>query len=548
MADNCRYVPIHFGARFDEKWKIPGFWGFLKGESIYKETTIEATGSLWDYAYGKDSGLTQYSAQTNAIQGPDCAFTPVAFGCFAAPTGTGGAEGKTPYDFITLKPGLDQFLYLDVGFWGGRTNRDFGLVCGPHAWLCSFGAGGGTPTPETLHEQHLCNFHRVMGNFTVKAYATVKLHDDDWSGLALKIYVLLPDMHMWADPVELSKNRRKFFNPSETAALEKAVAEGKLTFSGPDGSYRLPDLPPWETETSNEREGRWYKAGGWAAKKEQHLADVSKLQREEQGPQAFGSTAGRDLVLFLNALAKARADGYEIQVVQTGDLLDLWAPVHNMIDENPFDDTRWLSFTPTARKRLPLWLDLIYNNRHNQAALHALEKVNCFHVYGNHDVYLAFSPEDGKSDFMNRLRGSFGYFCENLLWVEHGHRFQPSNEDGYWVWQAFRYPEPGLVEISLPDLMNPPGPMVTTAVNYYPQLRKLADVFDNPEKNLYTKNVPYASIWYILAKQKVVKWKDKLFRKPDKFRIFVQSHTHSATLLKIFVNFAKKKKSAGAGG
>jgi hypothetical protein len=88
------------------------------------------------------------------------------------------------------------------------------------------------------------------------------------------------------------------------------------------------------------------------------------------------------------------------------------------------------------------------------------------------------------------------------------------------------------------DLDHPPGAIVNTGVNYHPFLRLLGDKYENSEANLYKKNVPYATIWYLLANYARVD-RDVGFRPPPKFRIFCQGHTHCPVLLKVKVYWSK---------
>jgi hypothetical protein len=83
--------------------------------------------------------------------------------------------------------------------------------------------------------------------------------------------------------------------------------------------------------------------------------------------------------------------------------------------------------------------------------------------------------------------------------------------------------------------------LITGLVNYYPGLRKLTDMFDNPTANLYGTNLPYASLWYLLAHHAQIQedTKTKLFARPPKFRIFCQGHTHSPVLLKVQLTWRK---------
>jgi hypothetical protein len=306
--------------------------------------------------------------------------------------------------------------------------------------------------------------------------------------------------------------------------LDSGKKDGKIIKNN-DGSW---DIPIEKGESYEEHSLRMLTTpAGRAAMKENAFTDTRKM-REEEEKHAFGSTAGSDLVKLLTALQRVRTNGdnpFDVTLLHVGDLLEMWAPYHTWVGAKPFVyETERLKLSDTLNQRIPKWIGLVYNNGHNKAALDALQNAACRQIYGNHDVYLAFDEwKFSNIATMDRLRNSPGFFQENLLWVEHGHRFDPSNRDGYWQWI---------------DLDHPPGPLINTAVNYYPDLRDLGDKYDNSDSNLYQKNVPYATIWYLLSRYANVD-KSVGLRLPPKFRIFCQGHTHSPVLLNVNVFWSK---------
>jgi hypothetical protein len=441
----------------------------------------KSTGSFWDYTY--DLSHASYEGKTQPIPGPDCQFTPGAFGCYSAPTGINGPEGPTPWDHVTLRPGSDSFIYLDVGFWGAN-RRDFGLVCGPEVWLCSFGEPVGAPKPYGNIDSPsytLYSFFHCMQNFTVVSHAT-SYHHDSYAA-SIQIDLILPDMHMWPDPQGLCDHRYEFlrFWDLITAPLSHLAAE-------------------------------------------KHIENVEAMRKEEH-EHNFGG-AGRHLVRLLTKVKEARKAGFNVRVTQVGDLFEMWAPVATLIDNFPMDPHQWLQLTDVAKQNIPKWLRLVYENPSNRQALDLIldPDMQTQHVYGNHDVYLATEWNSTGIDKIDRLKGSRAWLLHDLVWIEHGHRFQVNNSDGYWLAQDFTHPA---------------GPTVTTAVNYYPGLRKFADILDSPPANLYAKNIPYASVWYLLAHHAHVPANPdtKFFAQPPKYRIFCQGHTHNHILLKVHVSW-----------
>ncbi len=510
MADSAPTINIFFG----------------KGgtSDVYTET-----GSLWEYRYGGvshlNNGLSPYSGWTDPIFGPGCTIQAKDnYLCYAAPTGHAGPEGSRKYDYVTLKRGQDTYVYLDVGFWGGADKRCFGLVCGPHVWLCDYAQQGSAPEPTDLFANELYHFHKAMGGFKVTTHATVPLDKSDSSDGSAKIHLILPDMHMWPEPEVLRYRRKEFFDPEELKALDGGLKDGTL-LRKTDGSV---DIPIEKGDSYEEHSLKMITTPqGRAAMKENAFTDIKKM-REEEEQHAFGSTAGADLVKLLNALDQARKNAdnpFDVNLLHVGDLLEMWAPYHTWAGSKPFIyETAGLKLSATANERVPKWINMVYGYGHNQAALQALQNAGCRQIYGNHDVYLAFDEwKFTKVGAMDRLRNSRGFFSDNLLWVEHGHRFDPSNRDGYWMWI---------------DLDHPPGALVNTGVNYHPFLRLLGDKYDNSEANLYKKNLPYATIWYLLANYARAD-SGVGFRPPPKFRIFCQGHTHCPVLLKVNVYWSR---------
>ena len=200
--------------------------GFGKGGTTDVYT---GTGSLWEYRYTGlshlNNDLSPHSGWTDPIFGPGCTIQGKDnYLCYAAPTGHAGPEGSRRYDYVTLKRGQDTYVYLDVGFWGGADKRTFGLVCGPHVWLCDYGQRGSAPEPTDVFANELYHFHKAMGSFKVTTHATVPLDKSDiWSDGSVRIYLILPDMHMWPDPEVLKYRRKEFFDPARRRSRPRGL-------------------------------------------------------------------------------------------------------------------------------------------------------------------------------------------------------------------------------------------------------------------------------------------------------------------------------------
>src|SRR5262249_24160965 len=155
------------------------------------------------------------------------------------------------------------------------------------------------PESTDLFANELSHFQKEMGNFRVVKHATVPL-DNPNSGDA-RIYMILPDMHMWASPEELRKRRKEFFDEEELKVLDRSIKDGKV-LRNKDGSL---DIPVEKGESTDEHALRMLTTPeGRVAMKENAFSNTQKMSEQEE-KNAFGSTARSDLVKLLDALHRA---------------------------------------------------------------------------------------------------------------------------------------------------------------------------------------------------------------------------------------------------
>src|SRR4051812_4886205 len=107
-----------------------------------------------------------------------------------------------PEEMNAIARELPSFLYLDCGAWADNTDghntrrRDFGLICGPHVYLCEF-TGGSAPISSSVP-----NVRRFFESLAARGCAgRVLKHGRILNPAATtatdpSLYLFVPDSHM----------------------------------------------------------------------------------------------------------------------------------------------------------------------------------------------------------------------------------------------------------------------------------------------------------------------------------------------------------------
>ena len=329
-----------------------------------------------------------------------------------APNGAWASSGGPSM----VSPAERSFLYLDCGRWGGSNfwppQRDFGLVCGRTAVLCSFKFNGGTPPPlsndlKRPEIEHINALLKQLGTGSLGA-VTVRRWDVSRTQLpnnadtpADKIFVCLGDMHL---PVITSMN--------DTFGKRFGRIPGA---TGSSGDMVVADAATWfTTYNGGDGSGNHDRAGGDIF--EGAGADLTELMRLLSGFQSF-----------------------PLHLIQCGDLVDLWLgferfylrdPASVVLDSSKSD--------PTATEWIDHWTDATLKNTTQSADVANLlgfSNGQKTWLYGNHDNYLARHNPDSLRSLSGNLDRQPN-LDTGIMFVEHGHRWDSYNKDGAIMGQA----------------------------------------------------------------------------------------------------------------
>jgi UDP-2,3-diacylglucosamine pyrophosphatase LpxH len=406
-----------------------------------------------------------------------------------------GTGGKQSF------PGLGQCLFMDVGCWAGngskskqnhQRHREFGVVCGDVAVLCSFPekatevefglppakkvtleASGGLPTYEKRIEPLLKHLSKAgLGNVSVMNALAVNddgLPGGRWWERDPTIHVFLGDFHL---PV-ITEKESTYLGPKHgpyvpragrldlsdrvkaQAAAAAAVAAASWWVPAPKVSASLIGFSGgviWEEEQIKGWDA--VKTDGFMKKEEAEAwADFYLGKNGEKGAEIFQGAAD-DLVAFLAQLEDFARENPESQLhlVQTGDFLDFWIGFKCGFGEKAI-------LNRDAKEFVKFWYDRTAQNKRTGgqrasgnragdvlAAFHRLRSASVPDVcssnlqvtllHGNHDNYLR-TGHDRKA--AHCPEGS-------IVFAEHGHQSDGFNSDDEprWGWAltqaAFLWP------------------------------------------------------------------------------------------------------------
>ena len=328
-----------------------------------------------------------------------------------------------PDDMNIVAPHRPGFAYLDCGAWvdnadGNHTpRRNFGLVCGPHVYLCEFlGNRQGhppncsVPSVNRLFSDLAANGCRVGVQEYVNAGKANEIKLNHTTRSDPNLYLVVPDFHM----------------PPATWFYSNAdVSVNSARFDLPDWLESMPIYRKY-IDKGNYYYQNLYCAAQLARKYDRHW------DRVKAGPSLGDDifrTAGQDLVTFLHALSHVSDETKELlHFIQLGDMFELWLGRDYQYDAGKVDPN-WDN--QESIDVVSAWaLEVMIQNKEVFEALRQIENAGLAEVkylWGNHDAYVRDAAVTRTLGIVKRdpVYTALG----GDLFIEHGHRFDRSNYD-----------------------------------------------------------------------------------------------------------------------
>lgn len=427
---------------------------------------------------------------------------PAKVGGLAAATAmipTGGDGGKASLQ------GQGEIVCMDVGCWAGNgrksdenheRHREFGVVVGNVAVLCSFQgtgagpaffaegkdkaliAGGGEPLYAARVKPFLDHLSRSSLGAVQVDGAQVAAGFPDGDPI---IHLFIGDLHL---PVLTEKARTTLDTPhlsewvpragrldlSERVrkkakdALQAASAAPATWWTGPGGvaatTVTVGGLEAWAVKDlfEEERIASWTAAetdGLMSRKEAEAWADYYVGKGGKKGAEIFQG-AGADLVAFLGQLEKWR--GATVHLVQTGDMMDFWIGMKRGFAAM----AGGVVPSPEGRAFADFWYGETAHNGRSGPVVQAFERLRTTHgpvkvtlLYGNHDNYLA------------RMKALPSFYSHGTVFAEHGHQSDSFNADED-AWKGWALTQLAFIESKVRDYEDPASARMTTATRFWP--------------------------------------------------------------------------------
>jgi hypothetical protein len=457
-------------------------------------------------------------------------------------------------------PHVASMLYVDVGRWGGsaagrkKTDsdwgrcREFGVVCGRSAALCTYDRpGGGKKITELSVDKRVQSsegYKRIkvllqklsndatLGGVTVLKALTCEIAHTDVPSYD-EIYVFLGDIHA---PVMTTSERTYFGNraaPLLNGRLDVAEAKRVVERHAAIQSLlkifpfpisiplKLAELVAFAADLYNDQ-----CITEWPDKKTVNKKEVDDWFKYYHGTASnigadIFQQAGEDLISWVKLLLEyqsTRKPGQpKLKFVQAGDLFDLWIGLKTAVkwgkDINGFHNA------DAAKKFVEFWIDESTKESTNTAAAgmnylltmddklaKGVEKINPTFLYGNHEDYLGTAAAPLNMKRAAKLTSVVG------LHAEHGHACDSFNADD----------DPSL------------GWAITQLAFLAPLLRDYEDRLTALKSNVSGSTVPrLTSVEYALNQCVFDPLLGAVRRKPK--LIYVQGHTHEPMLKEVRV-------------
>jgi len=397
----------------------------------------------------------------------------------------------------SIREDEQAFVYMDVGRWGGNTDkkmdcvasenqqRDFGVICGYHAVLCRFDSkkpglliNTYTKIPDKdLYVEKILKFLQIICSkkYGVKIIKWESIFPNRFQKEnEVTVNVFLGDLHL---PLYLREPELKY-NPGNKNLMDE------------DGWYYYNDLFMGKVT------GPLYREKVDALNRVMNKSELRNWYKDYFKGDIFRG-AEDDLEIFLKNIGDAANTKMNIRFFQLGDMYDLWIglDIYYELFDGPSGEVKLLEEGEPRNDKKAREFIKYYVERTNACFPSLIKQFRSLNVkekiilYGNHDCYLAVYNPEGKALKRYYKEESSNLYCEHGQWID-----------------SFNYDGNKKFGIS-------PGHRITELVYAWPIVRKA-----DPDRRY--SYIAGASLEYY---------------KNSDFSFFVMGHTHLPYLTKVSI-------------
>ena len=302
-----------------------------------------------------------------------------------------------------------SFVYLDCGAWvddadgRGTRRRDFGLICGPHVYLCKYSGDNAAPSSGVSHVQSFFRGMATQGRgVRVVKYARMREPLAPATRTDNNLYLFIADFHL--PPVSW------FYTTADLVGVST-------------GSSRTP--PAWLLSSPAMRRQRnfryrnYYSCAQYGREHRRQLSHASDI---------FANSGG-DLVAFLDGLCGLTTDiKSRLHFINLGDMLEMWlGREYQYIPDRTTPRFR----SANSVNLVSDWgLEVLIQNTPVFEAFRRLGSAGLREIkflWGNHDAYTMSRSVTAQLTLPQRDPTYTG--LNGDIYAEHGHRFDRSNFD-----------------------------------------------------------------------------------------------------------------------
>ncbi len=371
---------------------------------------------------------------------------------------------------------VGKFLYMDCGLWAGSgvnhdPYRNFGVICGNWAAVCDFKEHDTCPLDTQLAAADAAGLKALLETIRgsdkrLELIKTMRYRGEN-ERTTTRIEVFLPDLHI------------PLINKEHFNEQLRVVVDGKTHYRS-DG----PAMGRWNYHSLHGNDGAYFLNANTRV-----LFDEAEDWHRRYLKADIHEDASADLLIFLGRLREfADLFGYEVHLIQAGDMIDLWMGFDCFFEGTP-ENFPAVVLNSSGDEFVDHWVGrALAQGGDRQTVFEQLASWPAdrrHFLYGNHDNYLA-----RRAGGLPKRKTNYWY---DHLFAEHGHAGDSFNRDGERAW---------FLE----------GHWITNKVFESPGIRDAESYFNDPRK----KGLEWAVRQYLDYSKAI--------------NVYVQGHSHTIGL------------------